>query len=140
MFAWLLPNVLAKASIDDGLPDGVQTVLVAAEYSHADAWLVDEGVAHERQQMEFKRAVSLVLRSIDAGAPVVVTCQQGRSRSVTVACVAAAIYEGTSFRHQYQGVFRKDRGILVASPLWVVAQVVYPELFTETQEGVNDGA
>jgi len=136
MLTWLIPNQLAKAGWSDALPPDTLYMIVAAEHPDAMWKLVDEPVDTPQQRGYLANAVSSALAMLATGFRVIVTCQQGRSRSVTVACLAAALWEQTSFDTQFDKVLRQDPTIVQPSPLRALAEKMYPQLFAVRQQSM----
>ncbi|GAF96722.1 unnamed protein product [marine sediment metagenome] len=137
MFEWIIEGRLGKAGRNDmesgSIPDPCLIVLVAAEYEEATVRLVDEPLM--AQLPLFTHAVTLTLMQLalyDEGTPIVLMCQQGRSRSVTVAVMAAALWQGRSYWDVYNELKAKDPGILDPSPLLSLAQRAFPHYFLAT--------
>lgn len=130
MFNWLISNRLAKAGKDDIVPDGVCLIVVAAEYPNAIVHLKDENIP---QHDELAKAIAQTLYylAVNQNVPSIVVCQQGRSRSVTVACLTAALYQGRQFWDVWAELKAKDDGILDHGPLVPLATRLFPHQFKE---------
>ena len=115
---------------DGTIPDPCHIILVAAEYEEATVRLVDE--TQWLQLPMFIHAVTLTLMQLamyDKEWPIVLMCQQGRSRSVTVACMAAALWHGSGYWEVWKELKAKDPDILDESPLIPLATWAFPYQF-----------
>ena len=128
MFTWLISGLLAKAGYTDEVPQGVRKVVVATEYPEAQFKLVDDSTALVE---EFRNAALYVYHNMSVEKPIVVVCQQGRSRSVAIACCAAALYRGTSYQDEHDWLRFVDNSVWEVSNIHEVAKVALPYLFWE---------
>ena len=143
MFVWIIKDRLAKAAWGDTLPDPCFVVLVAAEYPNATVPLVDEDTPWNFPHMA--HAVYLTLSHLAMGIykdeatgkdkPVVVMCQQGLSRSVVVAALAAALWQGRGFWEIADDMKKQDPHILPHENLFPVAKRLFPYQFLEHSGG-----
>jgi hypothetical protein len=134
MFEWIIHERLGKAAITDmgnqTVPDPCHIILVAAEYEEATVKLKDEPGMW--QLPFFVHAVTLTLLQLalyDSTTPIVMMCQQGRSRSVTVGCMAAALWLGREYWDVWSELKVKDPGILDNSPIIPLATHAFPHQF-----------
>ena len=128
MFTWLIPGLLAKVGYTDEVPQGVKRVIIAAEYPEAAFKLVDDTTASVD---EFRNATLYVYHNMSSEKPIAVVCQQGKSRSPTVACCAAALYRGTSYQEEHDKLRRVDDTVWEVSNIHTVAREALPYLFWE---------
>lgn len=128
MFNWIIPDRLGKAGKDDVVPDGAYSIIVAAEYPNAVARLKDENIP-QHGAMAQAVAQTMYYLIVNQNMPNVVVCQQGRSRSVTVACLVAALYQGRQFWDVWAELKTQDNNILDYSPLMSLAMELFPYQF-----------
>lgn len=126
MFVWIIPGILGKAGHHDELPEGVERLIVAAEYDDFIK-LKDEDI---EQGDEFATAVAITLQRLALLQPTAVTCQGGLSRSVTVACLAAALWTGKSFWHYARPLKQQDSQVLSHQSLFPLATRLFPHQFS----------
>lgn len=129
MFVWVIQGLIAKANAADRIPEGVYPLVVADNVPGAEIALRDATEPFEDQRRLFAKAVGRAVELMGRGQPVAVICAAGQSRSVTVACTAAALFERTSFHEQWQKVRAADASIANPSPVLAVAKAAYPRLF-----------
>lgn len=127
-------NRVSKAAIRDDIPKGVKIIIVAREYLNSGTGLRDSMDDSIKQQKAVKKAVETGLSLLKEGKNVCFVCAAGMSRSVTMACLVAALWEGTTFDHMYDQLWAKDAWILNPSPVRPLVERLYPYAFEVVKE------
>ena len=130
MLTWIIPNKLAKAAYDDIVPANAKSILVAAEYPEMDFRIVDEPIVSDEQLDQVMRAIMTVYQTMGK-TPLVIRCQQGRSRSVAIACAAAALYDRTTYGEEHKKLRCCDETVLPQSAIEVAVRLLVPRIFSD---------
>lgn len=122
-----LTDKISKSAIDDKLPEDTMQVVVAREYFNFGTGLRDWYDDGTEQRNALDNAVAAGISFLRAGYKVCFTCAAGWSRSVTLACLVAALWDGTTFSEQFQKMYKLDPWISNPSPVRKLAEEMMPE-------------
>lgn len=132
-----LNSRISKANIDDVVPEGTFSIVVAKEYTTPLLGLRDSPISSIEQREALERGVRLGLSLLKQNVNVCFICAAGMSRSVTMACLVAALWEGTSFDFQFDKMLMKDSWISNPSPVRALAEHLFPEVREKVNERVQ---
>ena len=125
-----LNSRVSKAAIYDDVPKEVVKIVVAREYNPFFG-LGDSRDSSDKQKTALVIGAYIGVDLLNQGKKVCFVCAAGLSRSVTMACLVAAIWDRTSFQEQFDKMLMRDDWILNPSPVRLLAEHLFPEVVEE---------